>query len=106
MNMNMNMNMNMQPMVNNNQINIVFKAINDVKYNLVCNKGLTVSQVFQEYLIRIGKPNLFDNNSNIIEFIYNGKTIDFRNNNTKIEEFFGNRNSVEIQIITNDLIGA
>ena len=93
-------------MNNNNQINIVFKAIKDVKYNLVCNKGLTVSQVFQEYLIRIGKPNLFDNNSNIIEFIYNGKTIDFRNNNTKIEEFFGNRNSVEIQIITNDLIGA
>ena len=67
---------------------------------------MTVSQVFQEYLIRIGKPNLFDNNSNIIEFIYHGKTIDFRNNNTKIEEFFGNRNSVEIQIITNDLIGA
>ena len=67
---------------------------------------MTVSQVFQEYLIRIGKPNLFDNNSNIIEFIYNGKTIDSRNNNTKIEEFFGNRNSVEIQIITNDLIGA
>ena len=87
-------------------INLQFKAITGVNYILKCKKDVTLSEVFHEYLIRIGKESLFQDN-NKIEFIYNGKTINFKNNNTKIEEFFRNQqNNVEIQIVTNDLIGA
>ena len=97
-------------MSNQNEMNIInlqFKAITGVNYILKCKKGVTLSQVFHEYLIRIGKESLFQDNNNKIEFIYNGKTINFKNNNTKIEEFFRNQqNNVEIQIVTNDLIGA
>ena len=88
------------------KINILFSAVTGVKYNLICNKGVTISQVFQEYFARIGRQSLFENNDNKIEFIYNSRVINFRNNNTKIEEFFNNRTNVEIQIVTNDLIGA
>ena len=88
-------------------INLQFKAITGVNYILKCKKDVTLSEVFHEYLIRIGKESLFQDNNNKIEFIYNGKTINFKNNNTKIEEFFRNQqNNVEIQIVTNDLIGA
>ena len=88
-----------------NKILIRFQAITGVNYNMSCNYGLTVSEVFKEYLIRINKEFLFDNNTNKIEFIYNGKAINFKNNNERIEQFFGDRPDVIIQIITNDLIG-
>ena len=97
-------NMNMPPL--GNRINVVFKAITGVKYTLAVERGIKVSDMIKEYLARIDKESLFQNNSNVIEFIYQGKSIDIRNNNTKIEEFFGNRTQVEIQIVTNDLIGA
>ena len=97
-------------MSNQNEMNIInlqFKAITGVNYILKCKKGVTLSEVFHEYLIRIGKESLFQDNNNKIEFIYNGRTINLKNNNTKIEEFFRNQqNNVEIQIVTNDLIGA
>ena len=54
----------------------------------------------------INKESLYENNTNRIQFIYNGRAIEFKNNNTKIEEFFGNNLNVSIQIVTNDLIGA
>ena len=60
--------------------------------------------MIKEYLARIGSEYLFQDNNNIIEFIYNGRAIDIRNNNTKVEEFFGNSSSVVIQIVTNDLL--
>ena len=104
----MNINMNMPPFnpMNMDKINLQFKAITGVNYTLICNRGVTISQVFKDYLARIGRELLFQENANIIEFIYNGKSINFKDNNTKIEEYFQNSNNVEIQIITNDLIGS
>ena len=107
-NMNMN-NMNNMNGINNmniNKINIVFKAATDVNYTLICNYGITISDMFKEYFSRIDRENLFEDNNNKIEFIYNGKAINFHNNNTKIEDFFEHRNNVSIQVLTNDLIGA
>ena len=127
MNMNMNMmnpmmnnnimNPMMNPMMNNmmnpmisippeNRINILFKAITGVNYNMTCDKNLPISQVFKEYLARINKESLYENNSNIIQFIFNGKAIEFKNNNMKLVDFFRTGSNVEIQIVTNDLIGA
>ena len=98
--------MNNSPNNDPNKINIQFKAITNVNYNLICNKGVTMAEVFKEYLARINKESLYENNTNRIQFIYNGRAIEFKNNNTKIEEFFGNNLNVSIQIVTNDLIGA
>ena len=120
MNMNM-MNMNMMNMNNmmmnnmmndmnmlniGNRINIVFKAITGITYTLAVERGITISDMFKEYLIRIDKERLFENNNNAIEFIYNGRAINFKNNNQKVEEFFGSGSRFEIQIVTNDLLGA
>ena len=92
---------------NSNRINIIFKAATGVNYTLICNHGITLNDMFREYFERIGKPNLFADNNNKIEFIYNGKAINYQNNNTKIEEFFiRNPNGSSIQVLTNDLIGA
>ena len=96
----------MQNPMGNNIINLQFKAITGVNYTLKCKKDLTLSEVFHEYLIRIERESLFQDNNNKIEFIYNGNSINFKNNNTKLEEFFINHQNVEIQIVTNDLIGA
>ena len=97
----------MNMMSGNNRINIIFKAATGVNYTLICNYGITVNDMFREYFERIGRPNLFNDNNNKIEFIYNSKAINYLNNNTKIEEFFNrNTNSISIQVLTNDLIGA
>ena len=118
MNMNMMNMMNMHNMMMNNmmndmntlnignRINIVFKAITGITYTLAVERGITISDMFKEYLIRIDKERLFENNSNSIEFIYNAKSINFKNNNQKVEEFFGSGSRFEIQIVTNDLLGA
>ena len=97
------MNMMQYPMMGN-RINVLFKAIAGRDYNLAVAHGIKVSEMIKEYLARIGSEYLFQDNNNIIEFIYNGRAIDIRNNNTKVEEFFGNRSSVVIQIVTNDLL--
>ena len=41
-----------------------------------------------------------------MKIILNGKAIEFKNNNMKLVDFFRTGSNVEIQIVTNDLIGA
>ena len=61
--MNMNNSSNNDP----NKINIQFKAITNVNYNLICNKGVTMSEVFKEYLARINKEILYEDNNIYIQ---------------------------------------
>ena len=102
----MNMNMIQNPGMNNNRINVLFRAVRGVRYNLAVARGIKISEMIREYLIRIEGEHLFQDNSNIIQFIYNGRAIDIRNNNSTVEDFFHNCSHVEIQIVTNDLVGA
>ena len=74
------------------QMNIVFESNKVGKHNIRFYYGTTINQALITYLNKIGRPDLINNKSNKILFIFNAKLINF-NDQTKIEDFFHNVSS-------------
>ena len=71
---------------NENKMNIIFKTTKGSKQIFSINKGTSIHELIKTYLIKVGQPELF--NSNKICFLYNATQINYKDNNTKIEDYF------------------
>ena len=69
-----------------NKINVVFKTTMGVITNVLIDFGKTMSELFQVYLKKVDKIELF-NTKNTILFLFNAKKISFTDE-TKVEQFF------------------
>ena len=89
-NLMMNNNINLIPnlMINNNInqeefnpdkpiINISFKTNSDKKNTVQVKYGTTIDQLLQKYLNKIGKPELYEQKSNNIYFLFNSQTLNY-----------------------------
>ena len=87
--------MNHQFLINNQfqnvipRMNIIFKTSQGKMVSISFYYGTTVNQVLVEFLKKVGRTDLIGNKSNKVEFILNGKYINF-NEQRKIEDFFQN----------------
>ena len=101
-NNNANYNMNNNPgMQMPGKINVVFKTTMGVITNVLIDHGKTMSELFQVYLKKVDKFELF-NTENTIFFLFNARKIGFLDN-TKVEDFF--RITPNPTIVVNDIRG-
>ena len=69
-----------------NKINVVFKTTMGIITNVLIDRGKTMSYLFQVYLKKVNKFELF-NKPNTIFFLFNAKRFDFLDNK-KVEDVF------------------
>ena len=103
MNMNMNNNMGFQ-MPPPNKVNIVFKTTQGLITNVLVDFGTLVKDALLLYLKRVGRPDLYKENSGIF-FLHNAQKVNL-NDNTFIENFDRQINPVIIVNDVQNLIGA
>ena len=68
------------------KINVVFKTTMGVSTNVLIDYGKTMSELFQVYLKRVDKMELY-NTKNTIYFLFNANKVSFTDQ-TKVEDFF------------------
>jgi len=85
---------------NINKYNIIFVSTQGVSYNIYYNYGATIDEVLKAYLNEAETPELIDDRTNRICFLYNATRLRF-GDETPIETFF--RNSINPRIIVNDI---
>ena len=86
--------------------NIIFKTTQGTTHTLVYNYGTTIDQVLSKYLNRVGRPELYQEKSNKICFLFNASQLKF-GDQTKVEVFF--KGVINPKVVVNDvhnLIGA
>ena len=69
-----------------NKINVVFKTTMGIITNVLIDRGKTMSYLFQVYLKKVNKFELF-NKPNTIFFLFNAKSFDFLDDR-KVDEVF------------------
>ena len=69
-----------------NKINVIFKTTGGFITNVLIDHGKTMSELFQVYLKKVDKIELF-NTENTIFFLFNANKISFTDD-TKVERFF------------------
>ena len=88
------------------KLNVIFKTTQGTTHTLVYNYGITIDQALFKYLQRVGKPELYEEKSNKICFLFNAAQLKF-GDQTKIEVFF--KGVTNPKVVVNDvhnLIGA
>ena len=85
---------------NINKYNIIFVSTQGVSYNIYYNYGTTIDEVLKAYLNEAETPELIDDRTNRIDFLYNARRLRF-GDETTIETFF--RNFINPRIIVNDI---
>jgi hypothetical protein len=88
------------------KLNVIFKTTQGTTHTLVYNYGITIDQALSKYLNRVGRPELYDQKSNKICFLFNASQLKF-GDQTKIEVFF--KGVTNPKVVVNDvhnLIGA
>ena len=88
------------------KINIIFNTTQGTTHNMVMSHGTTIDEALKKYLKRVGRPDLINDNSNKICFLFNATKLKF-GDNTPIEQFF--KNAPNPKVVVNDinnLIGA
>ena len=85
---------------NINKYNIIFVSTQGVSYNIYYNYGTTIDEVLKAYLNEAETPELIDDRTNRITYLYNATRLRF-GDQTTIETFF--RNSINPRIIVNDI---
>ena len=86
--------------------NVIFRTTQGTTTNMVYPHGTIMDKALEQYLSRVGRPDLYRDKSNQICFLYNGSQIKF-GEKAKVEIYFKNVNMPKI--IVNDvhnLIGA
>ena len=84
-----------------NKINVVFKTTKGVMTNVLIDKGKTMSYLFQVYLKKVDKFDLF-NKPNTIFFLFNAKIFDFLDDRKLGDVFAFTPNPT---IVVNDIRG-
>ena len=106
----MNIYLNMNNMNNNmpfpnpqgqGKINVIFKTTMGVVTNVLIDYGKTMSDLFQVYLKRVDKIELYNTKDTIL-FLFNAKKLSFTDN-TKVEDFF--KLTPNPTIVVNDVKG-
>ena len=82
-----------------NKMNFLFKTTKGSNQIIHINKGTSIHELIKTYLIKVGQPELF--NSNKICFLFNATQINYKDNNTKIEDYF--QVNYSPTIVVNDL---
>ena len=85
---------------NINKFNIIFVSTQGVSYNIYYNYGTTIDEVLKAYLNEAETPELIDDRTNRIDYLFNARRLRF-GDETTIETFF--RNSINPRIIVNDI---
>ena len=85
---------------NINKYNIIFVSSQGVSYNIYYNYGATIDEVLKAYLNEAETPELIDDRTNRIAFLYNVTRLRF-GDETTIETFF--LNFINPRIIVNDI---
>ena len=85
---------------NINKYNIIFVSTQGVSYNIYYNYGTTIDEVLKAYLNEAETPELIDDRTNRIDFLYNARRLRF-GDETTIETFF--LNFINPRIIVNDI---
>ena len=85
---------------NINKYNIIFVSTQGVTYNIYYNYGTTIDEVLKAYLNEAETPELIDDRTNRIAFLYNATRLRF-GDETTIETFF--QNSINPRILVNDM---
>ena len=84
-----------------NKINVVFKTTMGVTTNVLIDRGKTMSYLFEVYLKKVDKYELF-NKPNTIFFLFNAKRFDFLDAH-KVEDIFSV--TPNPTIVVNDIRG-
>ena len=100
-NNNININISTFGVKPDNKINVVFKTTKGVITNVLIDRGKTMSYLFQVYLKKVDKFELF-NKPNTIFFLFNAKRFDFLDNG-KVENVFAF--TPNPTIVVNDIRG-
>ena len=79
------------------KINIVFYN-NYKKIPLIVKKETTIQELINQYFEKMEKANLIDENIEKTYFIYNGKSIHYKDNKETVETFFDNKYFIEIYV--------
>ena len=88
------------------KINIIFNTTQGTTHNIPISHGTTIDEALKYYLKRVGRPDLINDNSNKICFLYNATKLKF-GDTTPVEQFF--KGSFMPKVVVNDinnLIGA
>ena len=88
------------------KLNVIFKTTQGTTHTMVYTYGTTIEQALEKYLKRVGRPELINDNTNKICFLFNATQLKF-GNKTKVEVFFKNINNPKVVVNdVNNLIGA
>ena len=98
---NMNNNMPFPNPQGQSKINVIFKTTMGVVTNVLIDYGKTMSDLFQVYLKRVDKIELYNTKDTIL-FLFNAKKLSFTDN-TKVEDFF--KLTPNPTIVVNDVKG-
>ena len=82
------------------KLNVIFKTTQGTTHTLVYNYGITIDQALSKYLNRVGRPELYDQKSNKICFLFNASQLKF-GDQTKIEVFF--KGVTNPKVVVNDV---
>ena len=88
------------------KLNVIFKTTQGTTHTLVYNFGITIDEALSKYLSRVGRPELYQEKSNKICFLFNASQLKF-GDQTKVEVFF--KGVTNPKVVVNDvhnLIGA
>ena len=85
---------------NINKYNIIFVSTQGVSYNIYYNYGTTIDEALKAYLNEAETPELIDDRTNRIDYLFNARRLRF-GDETTIETFF--RNFINPRIIVNDI---
>ena len=85
---------------NINKYNIIFVSTQGVSYNIYYNYGTTIDEVLKAYLNEAETPELIDDRTNRIDYLFNARRLRF-GDETTIETFF--QNFINPRIIVNDI---
>ena len=88
------------------KINVIFKTTQGTTTAMVYDYGTTIDKSLEKYLKRVGRPDLYQQKSNKICFLFNAAQLKI-GDQTQVENFFKNVQNPKVVVNdVNNLIGA
>ena len=88
------------------KINVIFKTTQGTTTAMVYDYGTTIDKSLEKYLKRVGRPDLYQQKSNKICFLFNAAQLKI-GDQTNVENFFKNVQNPKVVVNdVNNLIGA
>ena len=88
------------------KINVIFKTTQGTTTAMVYDYGTSIDKSLEKYLKRVGRPDLYQQKSNKICFLFNAAQLKI-GDQTQVENFFKNVQNPKVVVNdVNNLIGA